>query len=148
MGTGCDTTLAQIAAECLRLPGGAMWSSSGADTDTSPYDSGSYASSTAFLTGGAVYKCAMELIEVIRAEACRQKGWQQEDTDYHDGLVEHIPTGERITLAELAYPSECGGKPMFATANHTCPNLSAALYDRCSGDRPRPGDRQGDTGGV
>ena len=27
-----------------------------------------------------------------------------------------------MTLAELAYTSECGGKPMFATANHTCPN--------------------------
>ena len=121
MGTGCDTTLAQIAAECLEIPAEQVVTAQ-VDTDTSPYDSGSYASSTAFLTGGAVYKCAMGLIEVIRAEACRQKGWQKEDTDYHDGLVEHIPTGERITLAELAYPSECGGKPMFATANHTCPN--------------------------
>ena len=118
------------------------------DTDTSPYDSGSYASSTAFLTGGAVYKCAMGLIEVIRAEACRQKGWQKEDTDYHDGLVEHIPTGERITLAELAYPSECGGKPMFATANHTCPNSPPPFMTGAAEIDLDPGDRQGDTGGV
>ena len=47
MGTGCDTTLAQVAAECLgcELDDIVVF---GADTDISPYDSGSYASSTAY----------------------------------------------------------------------------------------------------
>ncbi len=121
MGTGCDTTLAQIAAECLEIPVDQVVTAQ-VDTDTSPYDSGSYASSTAFLTGGAVYKCAMELIEVIKEEACRQKGWNKADVYYHDGLAEHLPTGEKVLLSDLANASECGGKPMFATANHTCPN--------------------------
>jgi len=121
MGTGCDTTLAQIAAECLECDVDQVVTAQ-VDTDTSPYDSGSYASSTAFLTGGAVYKCAMALIGKIKAEAARQKGWAEADLEYHDALVEHIPTGERITLAEIAYASECGGVPIIATENHTCPN--------------------------
>ena len=37
----------------------------GADTDISPYDSGSYASSTTYVTGKAVEKCALELRDRI-----------------------------------------------------------------------------------
>ena len=43
MGTGCDTILAQIAAEVLECPLDNV-TVLGADTDSSPYDSGSYAS--------------------------------------------------------------------------------------------------------
>ena len=57
MGTGCDTILAQIAAECLLCPVDNIVTY-GVDTDTSPYDSGSYASSTTYLTGNAVVKTA------------------------------------------------------------------------------------------
>ena len=52
MGTGCDTILAQIAAEVLDCSLDQI-SVSAADTDTSPYDSGSYASSTTYVTGKA-----------------------------------------------------------------------------------------------
>ena len=52
MGTGCDTTLAQIAAEALECPLDNITTLS-ADTDWSPYDSGSYASSTTYVTGKA-----------------------------------------------------------------------------------------------
>ena len=45
MGTGCDTILAQIAAEVLACPLEKI-TVCAADTDSSPYDSGSYASST------------------------------------------------------------------------------------------------------
>ena len=53
MGTGCDTTLAQIAAECLECSVDNIVVY-GADSDSSPYDSGSYASSTTYVTGKAV----------------------------------------------------------------------------------------------
>ena len=43
MGTGCDTTLAQIAAEVLDCPLDNI-TVFGADTESSPYVSGSYAS--------------------------------------------------------------------------------------------------------
>ena len=49
MGTGCDTILAQMAADCLDCEMENIIVS-GVDTDVSPYDSGSYASSTTYLT--------------------------------------------------------------------------------------------------
>ena len=53
MGTGCDTILAQMAADCLDtdMKNIVVFS---VDTDISPYDSGSYASSTTYATGNAV----------------------------------------------------------------------------------------------
>ena len=60
MGTGCDTTMAQIAADCLNTPMDNIVVFS-VDTDISPYDSGSYASSTTYTTGVAVMKACEEL---------------------------------------------------------------------------------------
>ena len=60
MGTGCDTILSQMAAECLECDVDDI-TVVGADTDTSPYDSGSYASSTTYITGKAVEKACMTL---------------------------------------------------------------------------------------
>ena len=64
MGTGCDTILAQIAAEVLECPLDNV-TVLGADTDSSPYDSGSYASSTTYVTGKAVEQCAEQLKQKI-----------------------------------------------------------------------------------
>lgn len=64
IGTGCDTILAQIAAEVLECSVDEI-TVFGADTDTSPYDSGSYASSTTYVTGKAVEKCALQVREQI-----------------------------------------------------------------------------------
>ena len=72
MGTGCDTILAQMAAECLDCDLDDI-AVSGADTDTSPYDSGSYASSTTYVTGMAV----------TREKADRQTG--SEDAEMRSG---------------------------------------------------------------
>ena len=60
MGTGCDTILAQMAAECLECSIDDIMVS-GADTDTSPYDSGSYASSSTYVTGKAVERACEKL---------------------------------------------------------------------------------------
>ena len=73
MGTGCDTTLAQVAAECLECDTDKI-AVSGADTDTSPYDSGSYASSTAYITGKAVEKTALHLIEEMQSNRSTDAG--------------------------------------------------------------------------
>ena len=83
MGTGCDTTLAQVAAECLGcdLDDIVVY---GTDTDISPYDSGSYASSTAYLTGMAVVKTCETLKKKIlhKVPGVLRGGWKQE-RDYH-----------------------------------------------------------------
>ena len=60
MGTGCDTIMAQIAADCLNTSMDNIVVFS-VDTDISPYDSGSYASSTTYTTGVAVMKACEEL---------------------------------------------------------------------------------------
>lgn len=60
MGTGCDTILAQMAAECMECSVDEI-EVFGADTDASPYDSGSYASSTTYVTGKAVELACEEL---------------------------------------------------------------------------------------
>lgn len=60
MGTGCDTILAQMAAECLDCDVDHIVVF-GADTDISPYDSGSYASSTTYVTGKAVEQACEKL---------------------------------------------------------------------------------------
>ena len=64
MGTGCDTIMAQIAADCLNTPMDNIVVFS-VDTDISPYDSGSYASSTTYTTGVAVMKACEELKKKI-----------------------------------------------------------------------------------
>ena len=64
MGTGCDTTLSQVAADCLGCSVDDIIVH-GVDTDVSPYYSGSYASSTMYLTGGAVVKTCESLVTQI-----------------------------------------------------------------------------------
>ena len=62
MGTGCDTILAQIAAEVLECPLDKVIVF-GADTDASPYDSGSYASSTTYVPERQL-SCVRESLEI------------------------------------------------------------------------------------
>ena len=60
MGTGCDTILSQMAADCLETEFENIVAF-GVDTDVSPYDSGSYASATTYATGNAVINACNEL---------------------------------------------------------------------------------------
>ena len=64
MGTGCDTILAQMVADVLDTDVDNI-ATFGVDTDVSPYDSGSYASSTTYLTGRAAVKCATQMRDKI-----------------------------------------------------------------------------------
>ena len=73
MGTGCDTILAQMVAEHMECSVDDV-SVFGADTDASPYDSGSYASSTTYVTGMAVEKACAQLKERFCAIAAEVRG--------------------------------------------------------------------------
>ena len=64
LGTGSDTALAQIAAEVLDVPIDKMIIIS-SDTDTTPFDTGAYASSTTYVTGAAVKKAAEDVLNQI-----------------------------------------------------------------------------------
>jgi len=64
LGTGSDTALAQIAAEELGVPVEKIIVYS-SDTDLTPFDKGAYASSTTYISGGAVFKAAVEVKKQI-----------------------------------------------------------------------------------
>ena len=122
MGTGCDTTLAQIAAEVLDCPLDNI-AVFGADTDTSPYDSGSYASSTTYVTGKATEKCAMKLREQICKLGAELLGCPADAVEF-DGkeVFESAAPETKKTLSEIAYASQFGHMvPLEATETHTSP---------------------------
>lgn len=101
MGTGCDTILAQIAAECLLCPIDNIVTY-GVDTDTSPYDSGSYASSTTYLTGNAVVKTCQSLIQRMKERAAVKLGSAGIDNMEFDGqAITDLATGKKITIKDL-----------------------------------------------
>ncbi len=122
MGTGCDTTLAQIAAEVLECPLDNITTLS-ADTDWSPYDSGSYASSTTYVTGKATEKCALELRGKICALGAKLLGCDKEQVSF-DGREVRVEEGENagktINLSDIATASMNGNSiELQATVTHS-----------------------------
>lgn len=120
MGTGCDTILAQIAAEVLEcdMDDIAVY---GADTDISPYDSGSYASSTTYVTGKAVEMCANDLRDQIIKLGAEKLGISEEEAVF-DGKTVHSAADSSIsiTLFDIATSSMCGNNiELVATRTHS-----------------------------
>ncbi|MDO5410183.1 MAG: molybdopterin-dependent oxidoreductase [Lachnospiraceae bacterium] len=125
MGTGCDTTMAQVAAEVLQCSYDQIMVL-GADTDASPYDSGSYASSTAFVTGKAVEKAAQQMVSNILENAAAWMGITDESEKealcYENGRVYSPVSGREMSLAEIAKSAMAGPhKTMEVTVSHCCP---------------------------
>ncbi|MEQ2524557.1 MAG: xanthine dehydrogenase family protein molybdopterin-binding subunit [Gemmiger formicilis] len=107
MGTGCDTILAQIAAEVLDCPLDNV-TVLGADTDSSPYDSGSYASSTTYVTGKAVEQCAEQLKQKICQVGAGLLGLDARAVVFAGDAVTSEDGTQRATLAQIAAASQCG----------------------------------------
>ena len=107
MGTGCDTILAQIAAEVLDCPLDNV-TVLGADTDSSPYDSGSYASSTTYVTGKAVEQCAEQLKQKICQVGAGLLGLDERAVVFAGDAVTSEDGTQRATLAQITAASQCG----------------------------------------
>lgn len=139
MGTGCDTILAQIAAEVLECSIDEI-TVLGADTDSSPYDSGSYASSTTYVTGKAVEKCALqvreqicrlgaELLKCPESEVVFDGKFVRQDS--HGKLQDEIKadteaaengTTTQVSLSDIATASQCGNSiALEATVTNSSP---------------------------
>ena len=119
MGTGCDTILAQIAAEVLECPLENI-AVLGADTDSSPYDSGSYASSTTYVTGKAVEKCALELKDKICTLGAQLLGLDKAAVLFTGDAVTSEDGTQRVPLASIAAASQCGNTvALEATVTHS-----------------------------
>lgn len=101
MGTGCDTILAQMAAESLECPVDNI-TVHGVDTDTSPYDCGSYASSTTYVTGMAVVKTCEALRQKIVRVGAQLMGCRPEEAVFEGDCVKKADDSASVTLAEIA----------------------------------------------
>jgi putative selenate reductase molybdopterin-binding subunit len=120
IGTGSDTIVGQIVAETLGVPldDVIMYSS---DTDFTPFDTGAYASSTTYITGGAALKAAEQIREQIREVAVEMfnsgKGTLTDDagrmTNQTSNVIRHedillrdrkaiAPDGRELTLEQVA----------------------------------------------
>lgn len=122
MGTGCDTILAQMVADCMDcdLDNIAVY---GVDTDISPYDSGSYASSTTYLTGMAVVKTCESLKKRIVKEGAKMLSCQPEEADFNGREVFRLADpSSSVTLKDLANAAMCANdNALFATESHYSP---------------------------
>ena len=99
VGTGADTILAQMAAEVLGCDVDRIVTK-GVDTDTSPFDTGAYASSGTYTTGGAVVRAAEDLVRQIREQAARVFGVATEDVEFDGESVRCAD--QEMTVAALA----------------------------------------------
>lgn len=121
MGTGCDTILAQMVAENMECSVDQV-AVFGADTDASPYDSGSYASSTTYLTGKAVELACEKLKKQLCRIAADILGCEAEELEFEGGKVVRPATEEAVTTQELGVKSQVfNTHAPEATATHTSP---------------------------
>lgn len=109
MGTGCDTILAQMAAECMECSVDDI-AVLGADTDSSPYDSGSYASSTTYVTGKAVEKACQKLKEQIKAIGAELLETSSEEVEFDGTGVFRLADQKRVSLQEIGTKGMCGNR--------------------------------------
>lgn len=107
MGTGSDTILIQMAAEVLEASMESFVIHA-ADTDVSPYDPGSYASSTTYVTGMAVKKAAEELRKKILEQAAALLEVKSEDVSFDGSLCRSNIAGKEISLEKMAALSVVG----------------------------------------
>ncbi|WMI79961.1 xanthine dehydrogenase family protein molybdopterin-binding subunit [Anaerotignum sp. MB30-C6] len=112
MGTGCDTVLAQMVAETMEcdLDNVVVY---GVDTDTSPYDTGSYASSTTYITGTAAVHASNELKQRILDVASTKLNVPESDLVFDGKVIRSIDNKKEITLKDIANEDMCGNNAVL-----------------------------------
>lgn len=107
MGTGSDTILLQMAADVLSAQMD-RFVIHAADTDVSPFDPGSYASSTTYVTGMAVKNAAEELLQKMQLLAAKILGIDSEELEF-DGVKFFAEGSDKeITVRKIAEMSVVG----------------------------------------
>ena len=122
MGTGSDTILAQMCAEVLETTMDKIVVNS-SDTDSSPYDPGSYASSTTYVTGMAVVKAATQLKNKIISLGAKRLELNEEFVEFDGEYVKSINTDKKISLLDLATDMSvgCNKNQLIGYATHGSP---------------------------
>lgn len=101
MGTGSDTILAQMAAEILETSMEKVIVHS-ADTDISPYDTGSYASSTTYVTGNAVIKACEDIKSKVIKNGAKLLEVDEKELIFDGEYLKTIDEKNVISLDEMA----------------------------------------------
>lgn len=135
LGTGSDTILAQIAAETLGVDVKdiIVYSS---DTDFTPFDVGAYASSTTFVSGGAVKKAAEMVRDIILKDAAKILNEDVSELKIENKYVVS-KKGKKISFKDIAYSAFYyhDQHQIIASASHygkTSPSpFSAHFADIC-----------------
>jgi len=118
MGTGCDTILSQMAADILETDIDNIIAF-GVDTDVSPYDSGSYASATTYVTGMAVTDACQKLRAQIQKLGAEMLEKTPEEVDFDGKVVYELDGDRKVTLEEIAVKGTCGNN-VNLQASATC----------------------------
>ncbi|MGB3295262.1 MAG: molybdopterin cofactor-binding domain-containing protein, partial [Phormidesmis sp.] len=116
VGTGSDTTLRQIAAQVLGTTVEKI-SIITADTQQTPFDAGSYASATLFITGQAVNLAAQKLRSQILETAAQSLDVTADALDL---------TGDKVwsSTAETTLEKLAAGEPLSVELAHTSDRAS------------------------
>ena len=132
MGTGCDTIIAQFVADSLDtdIDNIAVF---GVDTDTSPYDSGSYASSTTYLTGMAAVKAAEQMREKLLQLAAKILEEDITKLEFDGKRVFCEETGKEVSLFDLATASMVNNEiALEVTYSHSSPVSPPPFMAACA----------------
>lgn len=121
MGTGCDTILAQMTAECMDCHVDNVNVAS-VDTDSSPYDSGSYASSTTYITGQAVVMACDKLKKQLCEISGEMLGCDPDSLEFRGDHIVSLEDERSVSLREIAIKAQCNNEiAVRATATHSSP---------------------------
>ena len=128
LGTGLDTISAKMISEAFCVPLDKVTVTSG-DTDSCTFDTGAYASSGTYFSGGASYKAAQDLKNNLLDEAAYQMQESVEDLVLRaPGEVYSTKTGKTLSYAKLSHDALTGtgrgqvmGKASFTTSHNSIP---------------------------
>jgi len=121
-GTGADTILAQMAAEELGIPIDDIIVTA-ADTDTTPFDKGAYASSTTYISGSAVRKAAALIRQQVQEHAALMLGISDPARLELRDRRAIAPDGRSVTFEEIGLSSlhMLDQHQIMASASHLSP---------------------------
>lgn len=106
IGQGADTALAQIAGECLGIPIESIHVVTNQDTDTTPFDTGAYASRQTYTSSSAIAKVCREFRDKIFSLASLLSGFPPDAMSIKgDKILGSDGKHVVMTLSELAIQS-------------------------------------------
>lgn len=116
LGTGLDTMAAKMVAECLEIDVEQVAVTS-ADTDTTPFDVGSYASSGTYFTGSAALGAAKKMREEILVAAAEILGEERDKLTLASPMKVQSTSGKEVSYAKIAAVTQSGtGKGQLITS--------------------------------